>query len=99
MTGMHYADVLISPVISEKTSTMMSEEGKYVFVVSPRATKIDIRRAVSERFNVTVEQVNLINLPRKPKRAGRSSYVTAKRRKAIVTLAEGQGIPELSQAV
>src|SRR5512138_3424140 len=99
MTGMHYADVLISPVVSEKTSTMMSEEGKYVFIVSPRATKVDSRRAVSQRFNVDVEKLNLINLPRKPKRAGRSSYVTGKRRKAIVTLAEGQGIPELSQAV
>jgi len=99
MTGMHFSDVLISPVVSEKTNDMMIEENKYVFVVSPRATKIDIRRAVSQRYNVVVDRVNLVNLPRKPKRAAKSRYVTGKRRKAIVTLVEGQGIPELSQAV
>lgn len=99
MTGMHFSDVLIAPVVSEKTNDMMIEENKYVFVVSPRATKIDIRRAVSQRYNVVVDKVNLINLPRKPKRSARSKYMTGKRRKAIVTLVEGQGIPELSQAV
>jgi large subunit ribosomal protein L23 len=99
MTGMHYADVLISPVVSEKTNDMMIEENKYVFVISPRATKVDVRRAVSQRYNVVVDKVNLVNLPRKPKHFGRSRFVTGKRRKAIVTLIAGQGIPELSQAV
>jgi large subunit ribosomal protein L23 len=99
MSGMHYSDVLISPVVSEKTNDMMIEENKYVFVVSPRATKVDIRRAVSQRYNVVVDKVNLVNLPRKPKRVGRNAYKTGKRRKAIVTLLAGQGIPELSQAV
>jgi large subunit ribosomal protein L23 len=99
MSGMHFSDVLIAPVVSEKTNDMMIEENKYVFIVSPRATKIDIRRAVSQRYNVVVDRVNLINLPRKPKRAMGRGYQTGKRRKAIVTLIEGQGIPELSQAV
>lgn len=95
----HFSDVLISPVISEKTNEMMIEGHKYVFIVSPRATKVDIRRAVSERYNVVVDKVNLVNLPRKLKRVGRGTYMTGKRRKAIVTLVAGQGIPELSQAV
>ena len=99
MGGFHYADVLITPVVSEKTNEMMVKENKYVFVVAPRATKVDIRRAVSERFNVRVAKVNLVNLPRKPKRFGRHAFLSDRRRKAIVTLAEGQGIPELSQAV
>lgn len=99
MGNFHYADILITPVVSEKTNEMMINENKYVFVVAPRATKVDIRRAVSERFNVHVAKVNLINLPTKPKHYGRNSYVKAKRRRAIVTLVEGQGIPELSQAV
>lgn len=99
MAGFHFADILLEPVISEKSNDLMIEENKYVFKVAPNATKTDIRRAVSERFNVKVAQVNLINLPRKPKRAGMHRFHTAKRRKAIVTLAEGEGIPELSQAV
>jgi large subunit ribosomal protein L23 len=99
MANFHYADVLIAPIISEKSNEMMMVHGKYMFYVSPRATKTDIRRAVSERFGVTVTMVNIVNLPRKPKRAGRHVYQTSKRRKAIVTLAEGDHIPELSEAV
>ena len=99
MGDFHYADILIAPIISEKSNEMMMEQNKYMFHVSQRSTKTDIRRAISERFGVTVAAVNLVNLPRKPKRAGRHFYKSEKRRKAIVTLAEGQNIPELSEAV
>jgi len=99
MRDFHYADILIAPIISEKSNEMMMEHGKYMFQISDRATKTDVKRAVSERFGVTVTDVNIINLPRKPKRAGRFLYKTSKRRKAVVTLAEGEMIPELSEAV
>lgn len=99
MAEFHYADVLVCPVITEKSNFLMMEQGKYVFTVTPRATKTDVRRAVSERFNVKVASVNLINLPRKPKRAGMHRFKTNIRRKAIVTLARGERIPELSEAV
>jgi len=99
MAQFHYSDVLIAPIISEKSNEMMMNQGKYLFFVSPRATKTSISRAVSERFGVKVTAVNIVNLPRKPKRAGRHVYHTAKRRKAIITLAAGEHIPELSEAV
>jgi large subunit ribosomal protein L23 len=99
VSGFHYANILVEPVISEKSNDLMIEANKYVFIISARATKTDIKRAVSERFNVKVKQVNIINLPRKPKRAGMRKYMSELRRKAIVTLVEGQGIPELSQAI
>lgn len=99
MDTFHYADVLVNPIITEKSNELMIEEGKYMFHVSARATKTDIRRAVEARFNVQVADVNIVNLPRKPKRAGRSEYVTEIRRKAIVTLAQGQRIAELTEAV
>jgi len=99
MAEFHYADVLVAPIISEKSNEMMMEQGKYMFFVSARATKTDISRAVSERFGVRVTAVNIINLPRKPKRAGRHTYHSARRRKAIITLETGQHIPELSEAV
>lgn len=96
--GFHFADILVAPVISERTNDLMIQENKYVFMVTERATKCDVKRAISERFNVKVLDVNIINLPRKPKRAGRHNYMSAKRRKAIVSLAEGERIRELSEA-
>jgi large subunit ribosomal protein L23 len=98
MAEFHYGDILVRPIYSEKSNILMMKH-KYVFIISPRAAKTAIRRAISERFNVTVTDVNIINLPRKPKRAERNKFVTEIRRKAVVTLAEGQTIPELSEAL
>lgn len=99
MAEFHHADILVAPVISERTNDLMINQNKYVFLVTPRATKTDVKRAVAERFNVRVAAVNLINLPRKPKRVGRREYMTNKRRKAVVTLAQGERIMELSEAI
>jgi large subunit ribosomal protein L23 len=99
MGEFHYADVLVAPIVSEKSNELMMTLNKYMFFIAPRATKHDVNRAVRERFGVEVVSVNIINLPRKPKRAGRHTYMTPKRRKAVVTLAQGQHIPELSEAV
>ena len=76
-----------------------TDQGKYVFLVAPGATKSEIRRAVAELYGVEVARVNLVNLPRKPKRWGRYRFQTGKVRKAVVTLAEGQRIPEITEAV
>ena len=99
MSSFHYADVLIQPHLSEKANDLMLNEGKYVFQVSLTCSKLDIARAMKERFNVDVVDVNIVNLPRKKKRAGRHEYMKNKRRKAIISLAEGQRIAELSEAV
>jgi large subunit ribosomal protein L23 len=99
MSEFHYADVLLGPVITEKSNDLMIEMNKYVFAISLRATKNDVKRAVAERFDVKVKDVNIVTLPRKPKRAGMRKYQTKVRRKAVVTLVEGELIPELSEAV
>jgi large subunit ribosomal protein L23 len=99
MGEFHYADILIAPVISERTNILMEGQNKYVFLITPRATKPDVRRAVSERFKVEVGDVNIINLPRKPKRVGRRQYMTAVRRKAIVQVLGGKPIAELTEAL
>jgi len=99
MGGFHYADVLIQPHLSEKSNDLMIEENKYVFKISPSATKLDVARAVKERFSVEVLEVHIINLPRKKKKVGRHTYMKNKRRKAIVSLAEGQRIAELTEAI
>jgi large subunit ribosomal protein L23 len=84
-------EVLIRPLITEK-GTLLSDQNKYLFSVALDATKIDIRRAVEQTFDVTVLSVNVINVPGKEKRWGRHSYRTARWRKAIVTLQQGQTI-------
>ena len=94
----HPSDIIRYPIISEK-SMDITDQGKYIFVVSPGATKAEIRRAISELYNVDVVRVNVINLPRKPKMWGRHKYRTGKVRKAIVTLAEGQTIAQITEAV
>jgi large subunit ribosomal protein L23 len=99
MGEFHHADILIQPVISERTNELIIEQNKYVFLITPRATKNDVKRAVAERFSVAVLDVNIINLPRKPKRVGRHAFKSEKRRKAVVSLAEGSRIMELSEAV
>jgi large subunit ribosomal protein L23 len=99
MSGFHFADILVQPVISERTNELMAAENKYVFLVAQRATKNDIKRAVGERFKVHVTDVNIINLPRKPKKVGRHSFQTERRRKAIISVRPGERILELSEAI
>lgn len=84
-------DVVISPVISEK-STQGMESGKYTFLVAKTATKTEIRDAIEAIFKVTVSDVNTIRYEGKPKRMGRYEGKRADWKKAVVTLAEGQRI-------
>jgi large subunit ribosomal protein L23 len=60
-------NVLIKPVISEKSYALM-DQGAYVFVVDPRASKVEIREAVEETFSVRVDSVNTLNRKGKRKR-------------------------------
>jgi large subunit ribosomal protein L23 len=85
--------VLIRPVVSEKTYGLM-DKGTYVFVVDPRATKIDVRNAVERAFNVKVVNVNTLNRKGKATR-NRRTGVTGERastKRAIVTLRTGDTI-------
>jgi large subunit ribosomal protein L23 len=84
-------EILIRPLITEK-GTLLSDQSKYLFAVALDATKIDVRRAVEQTFDVTVLAVNVVNVPGKEKRFGRHRYRTPRWRKAIVTLQQGQTI-------
>jgi large subunit ribosomal protein L23 len=88
---MEARDILIRPLITERTTDLMAE-GKYVFVVDKRANKIQIADAVKEVFNVTVEDVNTVNVKPKTKRMGRSVGKTAGYKKAIVKIKAGETI-------
>ncbi|ADY54760.1 LSU ribosomal protein L23P [Syntrophobotulus glycolicus DSM 8271] len=84
-------DVLIYPTISEK-SVGMIEQNKYTFWVNPAANKIEIKAAVEKMFKVQVEEVTTMTVKGKEKRVGRYLGRTSNRKKAIVTLKEGNKI-------
>jgi large subunit ribosomal protein L23 len=81
--------VLIRPLVTEKISTLQENEGKVAFVVDKSANKIEIKRAVEERFNVQVKKVATMNMKGKLKRMGRFEGKRADWKKAVVTLREG----------
>jgi len=85
-------DVLIKPVITEKSSAMMAD-GKYSFRVMKAANKIEIKYAVESIFKVNVTEVRTMNMPGKLKRQGKTEGMTPEWKKAIVTLRRGQTIP------
>ncbi len=83
--------VIVRPIITEK-STLLNEQGKYVFEVKAAASKQDVRRSVEKQFNVHVEKVNMINLPSKVRMRGAIVGHVSGYRKAIVALRDGETI-------
>jgi large subunit ribosomal protein L23 len=85
-------DIIIEPVISEKSYDLIEYNNTYTFVVDPRSNKTEIKEAIQEIFDVKVTSVNTQNRQGKVKRTG---WVTGKRKnikRALVTLAEGESI-------
>ena len=88
MASIQYYDVIIRPVITEKSMADMGEK-KYTFLVHPEANKTQIKEAVEKMFEGTkVKSVNTIDMDGKKKRRGMVVGKTAKSKKAIVALTE-----------
>ena len=86
------ANVLLAPIVSEK-STIAAEEGnQFVFKVQTVATKLEIKKAVELMFDVEVEAVQVLNVKGKIKRFGRSLGKRSDWKKAYVKLKAGQDI-------
>jgi large subunit ribosomal protein L23 len=85
--------VLLRPVVSEKSYALM-EDGTYVFVVAPDATRVEVRSAVEQVFGVHVVKVNTLNRKGKRRRnRRRNTFSTrAATKRALVTLAAGERI-------
>jgi large subunit ribosomal protein L23 len=84
-------DILIKPVVSEKSYALL-DENKYTFVVAPGSNKTQIKQAVETVFEVKVTGVNTINRQGKRKRTRTGFGQRASTKRAIVTLAEGDRI-------
>ena len=86
MANIKYYDVILKPVVTEKSMELMADK-KYTFLVHTEATKAQIKEAVEKMFEgVKVASVNTMNCDGKNKRRGMVVGKTAKTKKAIVTL-------------
>ena len=88
MADIKYYDVILKPVVTEKSMNDMADK-KYTFLVHPEVTKTQVKEAVEKMFDgVKVKKVNTMNVNGKPKRRGLVVGKTARRKKAIVQLTE-----------
>jgi len=85
-------EIVVRPVVTERSTEMIEDLGAYTFIVARDANKIEIRRAIEELFNVEVASVRTANYPGKWRRAGRTMGRRPGYKKAIVKLAEGEQI-------
>jgi large subunit ribosomal protein L23 len=81
-------DILVAPVVSEKSYGLL-DEGKYTFLVDPRANKTEIKIAVEQVFGVKVDSVNTVNRQGKARRTRTGIGKRKDTKRAIVTLREG----------
>ncbi len=81
-------DILLAPVVSEKSYSLL-DQGKYTFLVDPRANKTEIRLAVEKVFGVKVASVNTLNREGKTRRTKFGAGKRKDTKRAIVTLREG----------
>ena len=84
-------DVILAPVVSEKSYALL-DTGAYTFRIHPDATKVQVRQAVEEIFDVHVTEVRTAKVRAKPKRRGLSAGRSRSWKKAIVKLAPGERI-------
>ena len=99
MADLKYYDVILKPVITEKSMNAMSEK-KYTFYVHTDATKNQIKEAVEKMFaGAKVKKVNTMNLDGKNRRRGMVVGKTAKSKKAIVQLTEDSAEIEIFQGL
>ncbi len=93
--------ILIKPLITEKMTNLSADEGKYGFIVKHNANKIEIAKAIEQKFQVRVTNVQTLNYSGKTKtqfrKSGRYTGKTAKYKKAIITLKEGDKIELFEQ--
>jgi len=84
-------EIIIEPVVTEKTNDLR-EKQKYAFRVDQRANKLQVKRAIMEKFSVNPVNCRIVNVKGKPKRVRYKRGYTSQWKKAIITLPEGEKI-------
>lgn len=89
-------NVLIKPLVTEKTDILSQNSGKYTFVVERKANKVEIKKAIEEMYDVTVDKVNTMHTASKTRvrytKTGLQKGRKSSFKKAIITLADGDTI-------
>lgn len=85
-------DIIIEPVVSEKSYDLVANNNTYTFIVDPRSNKTQIRQAVESIFDVKVTSVNTMNRKGKKKRTGWTVGKRKDTKRALVTLVPGDSI-------
>lgn len=94
--GERLHQIILAPVVSEKSTRVAEKQNQAVFKVLRDADKLEIKKAVETLFSVTVTKVQTLNQKGKTKRFGQALGVRSNWKKAYVTLAEGQEIDFLA---
>ncbi len=99
MADLKYYDIILKPVVTEKTMNLMADK-RYVFYVHPDSTKVQIKEAVEKMFEgCIVDKVNTLNVIGKQKRRGATKGRTKARKKAYVQLTEASNEIEIFQGM
>ena len=85
-------DVILGPIVSEKSYDLIEQRSTYTFQVDPRSNRTEVKIAVEEIFGVKVNRVNILNRKGKRKRTGFTIGKRNDTKRALVTLAEGEQI-------
>lgn len=85
-------DILIRPIVTEKSTDLITSQNKYTFIVNLRANKGQIKQAVEEIFDVKVTKVNTIRMRGKMRRQGTTQGRRPDYKKAVVSLSAGDSI-------
>ncbi len=89
-------DVLVRPLVTEKSSYQSGKLSQYAFVVAKNATRTMVKDAIENLYDVNVVRVNIMHAPAKRGRRSKSRRLLVRRpayKKALVTLEEGQTLP------
>ena len=90
-------DVIIAPIVTEKTMKLQQEENKVTVKVAPNANKTEVKIASESIFNVKVVNVSIINVRPRAKRVGRYEGKVSGYKKAIVTLSPEENLNVMAQ--
>ncbi|MBS1928187.1 MAG: 50S ribosomal protein L23 [Chitinophagaceae bacterium] len=100
---MKASDVLIKPILSEKANKQAEKANRYAFYVDRKANKLEIKKAVEKFYGVQVQDVNTLVMPSKQKaKYTKAGFIVGRKpakKKAIVTVAEGETIDLYSESV
>ena len=87
---MYLEQVLVKPLLTEKSSVLTEDTNRYAFKVLRKANKYQVREAIEKMFDVKVVDIKTIVVPGKVKRSGKALKKTSSWKKAYVKIADGQ---------